>query len=85
MTSLLQIATTQAFHEWLQSKRTTTLIYTSLCANLCIVDSPAAMKAMNGLDHRCVLLHEGTIAIEFPDQPPNLHTDAALRYIEAWM
>ncbi|MEW5767581.1 MAG: hypothetical protein AB1797_08150, partial [bacterium] len=36
-------------------------IYTGFCANLCIVDSPAAMKAMNGLGYRCVLLREGTL------------------------
>ena len=81
----VMIATTEEFHNWLQERHITTLIYTGFCANLCIVDSPAAMKAMNGLGYRCVLLREGTMAIEFADQAPNLHTEAALRYIEAWV
>jgi nicotinamidase-related amidase len=81
----VMIGTTEEFHGWLQARHITTLIYSGFCANLCIVDSPAAMKAMNGLGYRCVLLREATMAIEFSDQPADLHTQAAFRYIEAWV
>jgi nicotinamidase-related amidase len=77
--------TTEEFHEWLRERGITTLIYTGFATNLCILDSPCAMKAMNALGYRCVLLREGTMAVEFPDQPATLHTEAALRYIEAWV
>lgn len=81
----VMVASTAEFHQWLQERHITTLIYTGFCSNLCIVSSPAAMAPMNGLGYRCVLLREGTMAVEFPDQPQNLHTDASLRYIESWV
>ncbi len=79
------IATTDEFHAWLSDRGIHTLIYTGFCTNLCILDSPAAMRAMANLGYRCVLLREATLAVEFADQPPTLHTDAALRYIESWI
>ena len=75
----------EEFHEWLQTHGITTLIYTGFATNLCILDSPCAMKAMSGLGYRCVLLREGTMAIEFPDQPPTQHTESAIRYVESWV
>ena len=81
----VMMATTEEFHEWLQGRGITTLIYTGFATNLCLLDSPCATKAMSGLGYRCVLLREGTMAIEFPDQPPSLHTEAAIRYVEAWV
>ena len=78
------VVTTEEFDEWLQARGIATLIYTGFAANLCILDSPCAMKAMNSLGYRCILLREGTMAIEFPDQPPGMHTDVALRYVESW-
>ena len=81
----VMVASTAELHQWLQERHITTLIYTGFCSNLCIVSSPAAMAPMNGLGYRCVLLREGTMAVEFPDQPQNLHTDASLRYIESWV
>lgn len=81
----VMVASTEELHAWLQERHITTLVYTGFCANLCIIDSPAAMRAMNNLGYRCVLVREGTMAIEFADQPPNLHTDSSLRYIEAWI
>jgi len=79
------VVTTEEFDEWLRTRGVTTLFYTGFAANLCLLDSPGAMKAMNGLGYRCILLREGAMAIEFPDQPPNLHTEAALRYVESWV
>jgi nicotinamidase-related amidase len=81
----VMIATTQEFHEWLQAKGITTLIYTGFCTNLCILDSLAAMKAMSSHGYRCVLLREGTYGVEFADMPPNMHTEAAIRYVESWV
>jgi nicotinamidase-related amidase len=81
----VMIAATEEFHSWLQERHITTLVYTGFCANLCILDSPAAMKPMAALGYRCVLLREGTLGIEFADQPPDMHTEAALRYVEAWV
>ncbi len=81
----VMVATTEEFHRWLQERHITTLLYTGFCANLCILESPAAMKPMAGLGYRCVLLREATMAIEFADQSANLHTEAALRYVEAWV
>jgi len=79
------VASTAEFDAWLREREVTTLIYTGFAANLCILSSPAAMAAMNGLGYRCALLREATLAIEFPDQPERLHTEATLRYVEAWV
>jgi nicotinamidase-related amidase len=80
------IATTEQFDAWLRERGITTLLYTGFATNLCILDSPAAMKAMRGLGYRCVLLREATMAVEFPDTLETLlHTRAALQYIEAWV
>lgn len=80
------IATTQQFDAWLREREITTLLYTGFATNLCILDSPAAMKAMRGLGYRCVILREGTMAVEFPDTLETLlHTRAALQYTEAWV
>jgi nicotinamidase-related amidase len=79
------IVSTAQFQAWASQRHITTLIFTGFCTNLCIVDSPAAMRAMSGLGYRCVILREGTLAVEFPDMPRTQHTDAALRYIEAWI
>jgi nicotinamidase-related amidase len=80
------IATTQQLDAWLRERGITTLLYTGFATNLCILDSPAAMKAMRGLGYRCVILREATMAVEFPDTLEMLlHTRAALQYIEAWV
>jgi nicotinamidase-related amidase len=80
------IATTEQFDAWLRGRGITDLLYTGFCTNLCILDSPAAMKAMRGLGYRCVILREATMAVEFPDTLETLmHTRAALQYIEAWV
>lgn len=79
------IATTEQFDAWLRERGITTLLYTGFCTNLCILDSPAAMKAMAALGYRCVILREATMAVEFPDTLETLtHTRDALQYIEAW-
>lgn len=80
------IATTDQFDAWLREKGIVTLLYTGFCTNLCILDSPAAMKAMRDRGYRCVLLREATLACEFPDTLDALaHTRAAIQYIEAWV
>jgi nicotinamidase-related amidase len=80
------IATTEQFDAWLREREITTLLYTGFCTNLCILDSPAAMKAMAAQGYRCVILREATMAVEFPDTLETLlHTRAALQYIEAWV
>jgi len=62
------------------------LIYTGFATNLCILDSPAAMKEMAGKGYRTVLLRECTLACEFPDTVKDLlNTKVALRYVEAWV
>ncbi len=77
---------TRQFDVWLRGRGIDTLLYTGFCTNLCILDSPAAMKAMCGLGYRCVILREGTTAVEFPDTWADLtHTRAAIRYIESWV
>ena len=80
------IATTEQFDAWLRGRGITDLLYTGFCTNLCILDSPAAMKAMAAQGYRCVILREATMAVEFPDTLETLlHTRAALQYIEAWV
>jgi nicotinamidase-related amidase len=80
------VVTTEQLDAWLRTKGITTLLYTGFATNLCILDSPAAMKAMAGLGYRCIILREGTLAVEFPDSlADRLHTQVALRYIEAWV
>jgi len=80
------IVTTEEFDTWLREREITTLLYTGFATNLCILDSPAAMKAMRGLGYRCVIVREATMAVEFPDSLETLaHTRAALQYIEAWV
>ncbi|HXG24554.1 MAG TPA: cysteine hydrolase family protein [Chthonomonadales bacterium] len=80
------IVTTDQFDVWLRGKGIDTLLYTGFCTNLCILDSPAAMRAMAGLGYRCILLREATLAVEFPDTiESRLNTQVALRYIESWV
>jgi nicotinamidase-related amidase len=80
------IAATDQFDAWLRERGIETLLFTGFCANLCILDSPAAMKAMRDRGYRCVLLREATLACEFPDTLETLAlTRAAIRYVEAWV
>jgi nicotinamidase-related amidase len=80
------IATTEQFDAWLRDRGITDLLFTGFATNLCILDSPAAMKAMRGLGYRCVIIREGTLGVEFPETLETLtHTRAALQYIEAWV
>ena len=80
------IVTTEQFDSWLRRRGITTLIYTGFTTNLCILDSPAATKAMAELGYKCVILREATLAVEFPDTiEERLNTRVALRYIEAWV
>jgi nicotinamidase-related amidase len=80
------IATTEGFDRWLRERGITTLLYTGFATNLCILDSPAAMKAMRDRGYRCVILREATLAVEFPDTlEARVHTRASLQYIEAWV
>jgi nicotinamidase-related amidase len=80
------IVTTQQFDDWLRERGITTLIYTGFATNLCILESPAAMKPMRGLGYRCIIVREATMAVEFPDTLETLtHTRAAVQYIEAWV
>jgi nicotinamidase-related amidase len=80
------VVTTDQFDVWLRDKQVDTLIYTGFCTNLCILDSPAAMRAMANLGYRCILLREATLAVEFPDTiEQRLNTQVALRYIESWV
>jgi nicotinamidase-related amidase len=77
---------TDQFDLWLRERGITTLLYVGFCTNLCILDSPGAMKAMAARGYRCVLFREATIAVEFPDTVVDMtHTNVALRYIEAWV
>ncbi len=79
------VVTTEQFDDWLRSRAIDTLIYTGFSANLCILDSPAAIKAMASLGYRCVILREATTGVEFPDTlESRSHTTNAVRYIEAW-
>jgi nicotinamidase-related amidase len=80
------MVTTGQFDDWLRERGITTLLYTGFATNLCILDSPAAMKAMRSLGYRCVIIREGTLGVEFPETIETLtHTRAALQYIEAWV
>jgi nicotinamidase-related amidase len=82
----VMIATTEQFDQWLREREITTLLYTGFATNLCILESPAAMKPMRERGYRCVILREATMAVEFPDTLEVLgHTRAALQYIEAWV
>lgn len=79
------VVATEQFDDWLRSQGIDTLIYTGFTTNLCILDSPAAIKAMASLGYRCVILREATAAIEFPEtMETRSHTQNAIRYIEAW-
>lgn len=80
------VATTDEFDTWLREREITTLLYMGFATNLCILESPAAMKPMRDLGYRCVIVREATMAVEFPDTLESLtHTRAALQYIEAWV
>jgi nicotinamidase-related amidase len=80
------IVTTDQFDRWLRERGIDTLVYAGFCTNLCILDSPAAMRAMAGRGYRCVLLRDATLAVEFPDTiDDRTNTRVALRYIEAWV
>ena len=79
------VVTTEQFDDWLRSRGIDTLLYTGFSTNLCILDSPAAIKAMAGLGYRCVILREATTGVEFPETlEMQSHTRNAIRYIEAW-
>jgi nicotinamidase-related amidase len=79
------IVTTAQFDDWLRSRGIDTLLYTGFSTNLCILDSPAAIKAMASLGYRCVILREATTGVEFPETlETRSHTQNAIRYIEAW-
>ena len=79
------VVTTDQFDVWLRGQSIDTLIYTGFSANLCILDSPAAIKAMACLGYRCVILREATTGVEFPETlESRSHTENAIRYIEAW-
>lgn len=78
--------TTRQFDAWLRARGITTLLFAGFATNLCILDSPAAMKAMAGQGYRCVILREGTLAVEFPETlADRLETKSAIRYIESWV
>lgn len=80
------IVTTDQFDAWLREQGITTLLFTGFCTNLCILDSPAAMKAMRERGYRCVILREATLAVEFPETLETLAlTRAAIQYIEGWV
>jgi len=82
----VMVTTTEEFDAWLREREITTLLYTGFATNLCILESPAAMKPMRERGYRCVILREATMAVEFPDTLETLaHTRAALQYIEAWV
>jgi nicotinamidase-related amidase len=82
----VMVVTTEGFDAWLREREITTLLYTGFATNLCILESPAAMKPMRSLSYRCVIVREATMAVEFPDTLETLaHTRAALQYIEAWV
>lgn len=79
------VVTTEQFDDWLRGCGIDTLLYTGFSANLCILDSPAAIKAMACLGYRCVILREATTGVEFPETlETRSHTQNAIRYIEAW-
>lgn len=78
--------TTDQLDLWLREQGIDTLIYAGFCTNLCILDSPAAMRAMANRGYRCALLREATLAVEFPETlAQRTHTEVALRYIECWI
>jgi nicotinamidase-related amidase len=82
----LMVATTEELDWWLREREITTLLYTGFATNLCILESPGAMKPMRDRGYRCVILREATLAVEFPDTLETLlHTRAAIQYIEAWV
>jgi len=62
------------------------LIYTGFATNLCILDSPAAMKSMRNLGYKCIILRECTLAVEHHDTIAELlNTRVSIRYIETWV
>ena len=61
------VVTTEQFDDWLRGQGIDTLLYTGFSANLCILDSPAAIKAMAALGYRCVILGQATTADQFPE------------------
>jgi nicotinamidase-related amidase len=80
------VTETDALDRSLRNRQIDTLLFAGFCTNLCILDSPAAMKAMAGRGYRCVLLREATAAVEFPDTlEQRINTQVAIRYIEAWV
>lgn len=82
----VMIATTDQFDAWLRTSNIDTLLYVGFCANLCILDSPAAMKAMSSRGYRCVLLREATLALEFAETvEQRINTAVAIRYVESWV
>jgi nicotinamidase-related amidase len=69
----------------LRERGITNLIYTGFATNLCILDSPGAMKEMAAKGYKVMLLREGTLGVEFADTIDDLtNTRMAIRYIEGW-
>lgn len=82
----VMVATTAQFDAWLRARGIETLLYTGFSTNLCILNSPGAMKAMRDRGYRCVIVREATLGCEFPETQASLdHTRAALRFIETWV
>jgi nicotinamidase-related amidase len=82
----LVAATTEELDGWCRQRGLDTLLYTGFATNLCLLDSPAGMKAMAGLGYRCILLREATLAVEHHDTlSTRLNTRCAVRYVETWV
>jgi nicotinamidase-related amidase len=81
----VMVSDTQEFHAWLAAHGKDVLFYTGFGADLSLLDAAGGMRAMSRLGYRCVLLREGTMAVEYHDQEPHLHTQAAIRHVEAFI
>lgn len=80
------IVTGEQFDRILRERGIVNLIYTGFATNLCILDSPAAMREMQRYGYRCLLLRDCTLAVEFPDTiAERLHTRVAIRAVEKWV
>lgn len=80
------VVTGPQFDRLLRERGIVNLVFTGFATNLCILDSPAAMKEMAAFGYRCLLIRECTLAVEFKDTvAERLNTKVASRYIEAWV
>jgi len=80
------VYSTEQFDKWLRENNINNLVYTGFTTNLCILDSPAAMRVMSKLGYTIVILREATLAIEHHDTLSNLlNTKLTIRYIETWV